>query len=168
MSGPAERRTNPAVPAPPALDQHPPSAHPRRRCRLSRLHGWSSVAGRDRGSVAAQVVIAIPLLVMLVLLIVQFALAAYAGHIAQGAAEQALDTARTLGGTDADGQTEAQAVLAQLATGPLTHPRVSVTRDATTVTVTITGTAENLIPGLTLRVHAEAAGPIEEFRADTP
>ncbi len=126
------------------------------------------MAGRDRGSVAAQVVIAIPLLVMLVLLIVQFALAAYAGHIAQGAAEQALDTARTLGGTDADGQTEAQAVLAQLATGPLTHPRVSVTRDATTVTVTITGTAENLIPGLTLRVHAEAAGPIEEFRADTP
>ncbi len=126
------------------------------------------MAARDRGSVAAQVVIAIPLLVMLVLLIVQFALAAYAEHIAQGAAGQALDTARTLGGTDTDGQTEAHAVLAQLATGPLTHPRVSVTRDATTVTVTITGTAENLVPGPTLHVHAEAAGPIEEFRADTP
>jgi Flp pilus assembly protein TadG len=127
-------------------------------------------AGQDgeRGSVAAQVVIAIPLLVLLVLLIVQFALAAYAEHIAQGAADQALDTSRTMGGTDADGQTQAQAVLAQLATGPLTHPIVSVTRDATTVTVTITGTAETLVPGFTLRVHAEASGPIETFAPDTP
>ena len=122
----------------------------------------------ERGSVAAQVVIAIPLLVLLVLLIVQFALAAYAEHIAQGAADQALDTSRTMGGTDADGQTQAQAVLAQLATGPLTHPIVSVTRDATTVTVTITGTAETLVPGFTLRVHAEASGPIETFAPDTP
>jgi len=113
-------------------------------------------------------VIAIPLLVMLVLLIVQFALAAYAEHIAQGAADQALDTSRTMGGTDADGQTQAQAVLAQLATGPLTHPRVSVTRDATTVTVTITGTTEQLVPGFTLGVHAEASGPIEAFTPDTP
>lgn len=112
--------------------------------------------------------IAIPLLVMLVLLIVQFALAAYAEHIAQGAADQALDTARTVGGTNTGGQAEAQAVLAQLATGPLNHPQVDVTRDATTVTVTITGTAENLVPGFTLHVHAEASGPIEAFTPDTP
>lgn len=127
-------------------------------------------AGQDgeRGSVAAQVVIAIPLLVMLVLLIVQFALAAYAEHIAQGAADQALDTARTLNATNADGQDQAQAVLTQLATGPLTHPVVNVTRDATTVTVTITGSAETLVPGLSLRVHAEASGPVETFTPDTP
>lgn len=122
----------------------------------------------ERGSVAAQVVIAIPLLVMLVLLIVQFALAAYAEHIAQGAADQALDIARVFNATDADGQAQAQAVLTQLATGPLAHPIVSVTRTASTVTVTITGTAESLVPGFTLRVHAEASGPIETFTPDTP
>lgn len=116
----------------------------------------------------AQVVIAIPLLVLLVLLIVQFALAAYAQHIAQGAAGQALDTARTAGGTDADGRTAAEAVLSQLATGPLTHPHTEVTRNATTVTVTITGIVENLIPGVTLTVHADASGPIETFTPDTP
>lgn len=151
-----------------------PSGH-RTPPRTQRRRRWPAplrrvYAGQDgeRGSVAAQVVIAIPLLVMLVLLIVQFALAAYAEHIAQGAADQALNTARTLNATNADGQAQAQAVLAQLATGPLTHPTVSVTRDATTVTVTITGTAENLVPGFTLRVHAEASGPIETFTPDTP
>ncbi len=112
---------------------------------------------------AAQVVIAMVVLVFVVLAIVQFALAAYANHIAQGAADQALDSARVLNGTDADGQSEAQAVLRQLATGPLTNPTVQVTRGATTVTVTITGTAEHVVPGLTLHVHAEASGPIETW-----
>lgn len=104
-------------------------------------------------------------LVFLVLGIVQVAIAAYANHIAQGAAEQALDTARTLGGTSANGQTEAQDVLAQLSTGPLVDPRVSVTRTTTTVTVTITGRAERVWLGPSLAVHATASGPIEQFSA---
>jgi len=115
--------------------------------------------------VAAQVVIAMLVLVFLVLAIVQVVLAAYANHIAQGAAEQALDTARTLGGTSAGGQAEADAVLAQLATGPLVDARVSVSRTATSVTVTITGHAERVWLGPALPVHASASGPIEQFSA---
>jgi Flp pilus assembly protein TadG len=120
---------------------------------------------RERGAVAAQVVIALVVLVFLVLGIVQVVLAAYANHIAQGAAEQALDAARTLGGTTANGRAEARDVLAQLATGPLVDPRVSVTRTATTVTVTITGRAERVWLGPALPVHASVSGPIEQFRA---
>lgn len=149
-------------------DHRPPPRTRRWRRYPASLRQPCAAADGERGSVAAQVVIAIPLLVMVVLLIVQFALAAYAEHIAQGAADQALDTARALNATDADGQAQAQAVLAQLATGPLTHPIVSVTRDASTVTVIITGVAENLVPGFTLRVHAEASGPIEAFIPETP
>ncbi len=149
-------------------DHRPPSRTQRWRPSPAPVRRLCIKDDGERGSVAAQVVIAIPLLVMLVLLIVQFALAAYAEHIAQGAAGQALDTARVVNATDADGQAQAQAVLAQLATGPLNHPQVNVTRDATTVTVTITGTAENLVPGFTLHVHAEASGPIETFIPDTP
>lgn len=148
-------------------DRHPPPCAKRRRRSPIPLRPCAATDS-ERGSVAAQVVIAIPLLVLMVLLIVQFALAAYAEHIAQGVADQALDTARTLHATDADGQAHAQAVLAQLATGPLIHPIVSVTRDATTVTVTITGTAESIVPGVTLPVHAEATGPIEAFTPDSP
>jgi hypothetical protein len=106
-------------------------------------------------------------LVVLVLGIVQVALAAYANHIAQGAAEQALDAARVLSGTTADGQTEADQVLTQLATGPLVDAHVSVTRTATTVTVTITGRAERVWLGPSLPVHATASGPIEQFSAAT-
>lgn len=120
---------------------------------------------RERGSVAAQVVIAMLVLVFLVLAIVQVALAAYANHIAQGAAEQALDAARTLNATSADGQDQAVAVLHQLASGPLVDPHVSVTRTATTVTVTVTGTAERVWLGPSLQVHATASGPIEQFTA---
>jgi Flp pilus assembly protein TadG len=120
---------------------------------------------RERGSVAAQVVIAMVLLVFVVIAIVQVALAAYANHIAQGAADQALDAARTLGASSADGQTEAQDVLAQLATGPLVNAHVSVTRTATTVTVTITGHAERVWLGPVLPVHASATGVIEQFSA---
>lgn len=103
------------------------------------------------------------LLMFLVVAIVQVTLAAYANHIAQGAAEQALDAARTLNATNADGQTEATAVLRQLASGPLIDPHVSVTRTATTVTVTITGHAERVWLGPTLPVHASATGPIEHW-----
>jgi len=126
--------------------------------------GTGHAAGdREQGSVAAQVVIAMLVLVFVVVAIVQVALAAYANHIAQGAADQALDAARTLGATSADGQSEAQQVLAQLATGPLINPHVTVTRTATTVTVTITGRAERVWLGPTLPVHASASGPIEQF-----
>jgi hypothetical protein len=120
---------------------------------------------RELGSVAAQVVIAMVVLVFLVLGIVQVAIAAYANHIAQGAAEQALDAARSLGGTNTDGHTEADQVLVQLATGPLVDPHVSVTRTATTVTITITGRAERVWLGPSLPVHASATGVIEQFSA---
>jgi hypothetical protein len=115
--------------------------------------------------VAAQVVIAMVVLVFLVLGIVQVAIAAYANHIAQGAAEQALDAARALRGTNTDGQAEASAVLSQLASGPLVDPHVTVTRTATTVTVIITGRAERVWLGPSLPVHASATGVIEQFSA---
>lgn len=102
-------------------------------------------------------------LVFVVLAIVQFALTAYASHMAQGAADQALDAARVLNGTSSDGQAEAAAVLRQLDTGPLQDAQVRVTRTATTVSVTITGTSERVWLGPALRVHAQASGPIEQW-----
>jgi Flp pilus assembly protein TadG len=130
--------------------------------------GLCALHDRERGAVAAQVLIAMVVLVLLVLGIVQVAIAAYANHIAQGAAEQALDAARVLGGSDADGRTEAGQVLAQLATGPLSDPHVTVTRTATSVTVTITGRAERVWIGPVLPVHASATGVIEQFTAAQP
>jgi hypothetical protein len=122
----------------------------------------------DRGAVAAQIVVAIPLLVMVPMLIVQVAIWAFAAHAAQAAASQALDTARDLDGSNISGQAEARQILDQLTSNTLHDPRVVVQRTATTVTVTITGSTETIVPGFHMTVRAHASGPVEAFTPDTP
>jgi Flp pilus assembly protein TadG len=127
-----------------------------RQCRAVRP-GWA-----QRGAGATEIVIVTPLLLLLVLLVIQFALAEQAEHVAQAAATQALATTRAQDGSTAAGHAQADAVLAQLG-GSLTSPSVTVARTATQATVTVSGTAETLIPGIRLRVHATVTGPVEEF-----
>ncbi|MEV6831247.1 TadE/TadG family type IV pilus assembly protein [Amycolatopsis sp. NPDC051102] len=117
----------------------------------------------ERGAGTAELVIATPLLLLLVLLIAQFALYMHAVHIAQAAASQALSAARISSGSSATGDTEGQRVLTQLGNGPLRETSVNVQRGAAQVSVTVTGTVTSLIPFTTLAVHAEAVGPVEEF-----
>jgi hypothetical protein len=132
--------------------------------RTRRLHHRRN----DRGAVVAQVVVAIPLLIMVPMLIVQVALWAYAAHAAQAAATQALDNARAVGGSNSSGQAEARQILDQLTSNTLHDPHVAVRRTASTVTVTITGTTETIVPGFHMTVSAHASGPVEAFTPDTP
>jgi len=128
--------------------------------RLLRLRG-------ERGSVSAELVVAMPLLLLLILLVAQFALWAHATHIAQAAAAQGLAAARVTGGTTTSGASAADQILTQLGKGPLHDPRVAVTRDPQQATVRVTGTATSVVPFLHLRVHGEATGPVEVFRPAT-
>jgi len=121
----------------------------------------------DRGAVSAELVIATPLLMLLLLAIVQFALWSHATHIAQAAASEALSAARVSGGSATAGNTEGQRILAQLGSGPLQGGAVNAQRGNTQASVTITGTATSVIPFMTLTVHAEAVGPIEKFTPPT-
>jgi Flp pilus assembly protein TadG len=105
----------------------------------------------------------VPLLLVLVLLIVQFAVWAHATHIAQATAAQAVAAARAEGGTAADGQTQAAALLDQLGRSVLNQPSVRVDRGPAEVTVTVTGSAEPVLPWPRLPVHARAHGPAERF-----
>lgn len=114
-----------------------------------------------------ELVVAMPLLMLLILLVAQFAVWAHATHIAQAAAAQGLAAARVDGGTASAGASETRLVLDQLGRGPLKEPRVAVTRDQQQATVSVTGTATSVVPFLHLRVHAEAAGPAEVFRLPT-
>src|SRR5829696_7992721 len=59
----------------------------------------------DRGSVSAELVIAMPLLMLLILLIAQFALWAHATHIAQASAAQGLAAARVSDSSTGTGAT---------------------------------------------------------------
>ncbi|MFD9735707.1 TadE/TadG family type IV pilus assembly protein [Umezawaea sp. NPDC059074] len=119
---------------------------------------------RDQtGSGTVELVLATPLLLLLVLLIAQFALYLHAMHIAQSAASQALSATRVHGGSSSAGTAEGQRVLAMLGNGPLRDGSVSVRRGGDQASVTVGGTATNILPFLSFPVSARADGPVEKF-----
>lgn len=121
----------------------------------------------EHGGGTVELVIATPLLLLLILLIAQFALYMHATHIAQTAAFDALSAARVSGGSAAAGTAEGHRVLAQVGSGPLQATSVAVHRGPNQVSVNVTGTVINVIPFATLTVHAEAVGPVEKFTSST-
>ena len=110
---------------------------------------------------AAELVIATPLLLLLVLGVVQFALWEHASGVAEAAAQQGLSVARLQGETSQAGTAETQSVLAQLGTGVLMGPQVTATRTAATTTVVVSGHAESVVGIFSLPVRATAVGPTE-------
>jgi hypothetical protein len=138
-------------------------ARPRRRSYAVTSGQVRRVLVGDRGAVSAELVIAIPLVLFMLLAIVQFALWSHATHIAQAAAAQGLAACRAQDGTAADGQASAQHLLDELGQGPLTAASIVANRTADSASIQITGTALAVIPLLHISVHAEAAGPAERF-----
>lgn len=117
----------------------------------------------ERGAATAELVVAVPLLLLLLMTIVQFALWQHANHVANAAAEEAVRVTRTQAGTTSAGQMEATNFLNQLADGLVLDPRVEVSRDAVTARAEISGTTEGVVPYLRLPVHAKSESPIERF-----
>jgi hypothetical protein len=115
----------------------------------------------DRGSVSAELVIAVPLVLFMLVAIVQFALWSHATHVAQAAAAQGLAACRAQDGTAAGGHFSAQQLLGELGRGSLTGASIAANRTAESASIQITGTASAVIPLLHMPVHAEAAGPVE-------
>lgn len=130
--------------------------------------GWRGVLSGDRGSVSAELVLATPLLLLLLLAIVQFATWSHATHIAQAAASQGLSVLRSQSGTPTGCAAAARALLDQLARGPLTGADVDCVRDAATGTVRVDGAASPVIPLVDLPVRGDATGPVERFVPDLP
>jgi Flp pilus assembly protein TadG len=106
-------------------------------------------------------VIATPLLLLLVMGVIQFALWQHAEHIASAVAQQGVSVGRLQGETAANGQKEAQSVLNQLGSTVLVDSNISATRTASTTTVTVTGHAESILGIFSLPVKAVAVGPSE-------
>ena len=115
------------------------------------------------GAVTAELVVATPLLLLLVLGVIQFALWAHAEHVVTAAAQEGARAARLQGGTASAGQTQAQTFLAQLGGHVVEGPSVVAQRDARTARVEVDGTAEAVIPFVHLPVRAVSAGPVEAF-----
>jgi len=117
----------------------------------------------EHGSASAELVIATPLLLLLIMGVVQFALWQHAEHVADAVAQQGLAVGRLQGQTAAAGQAEAQSVLDQLGAGVLVSPDITATRTAATTTVVVTGHAESIVGLFSLPVRAVASGPTEAY-----
>jgi Flp pilus assembly protein TadG len=123
---------------------------------------------REAGAVATETVVTVPLLLFLLLLIMQFALAEHAQHIAQTAAARALAATRAQGGTTAAGRATARGTLEALGHTVLQHPAVTVERGTGAVAVRISGTVEPVVPGLHLHVVGRTDGPAERWTTGAP
>src|ERR1700691_4338280 len=120
--------------APPPSDHTPP---PPRRRRRRRWWLWHAVARGESGAVSAELVIATPLLLLLIMGVIQFALWEHAEHIASAVAQQGVSVGRLQGETAGAGQAEAKSVLDQLGPSVLADSNITATRTATTTTVTV-------------------------------
>ncbi|MCG5215505.1 TadE/TadG family type IV pilus assembly protein [Streptosporangium soli] len=120
----------------------------------------------ERGSATAELVVAFPFVMVLILLVVQFGVWQHAVHVAEVAAAESLAAARVHGGSAGAGQAKASSLLSQLGRSVLRSPRVSVSRTAEAARVEITGVAQSVVPFLRLPVNSIASGPVERFRGD--
>ncbi|MCU4187355.1 pilus assembly protein [Acidiferrimicrobium sp. IK] len=122
----------------------------------------------ERGAVAAELVIATPLLLLLIMGVIQFALWQHAEHIASAVAQQGVAVGRLQGETATAGKNEARSVLNQLGSTVLVGSNITATRTAATTTVTVTGHAESIVGFFSLPVKAVATGPTEPAAAAIP
>ncbi|GLY98821.1 hypothetical protein Acsp02_60750 [Actinoplanes sp. NBRC 103695] len=129
---------------------------------------WRRVAARpDAGAASAELVIAMPLLLLMVMFVIQAGVWMHATHVAQAAATRAANAAAAYQASAAAGQDAGSQTLAAIGSGVLKNPSVSVTRTATEVRVEISGTAATVVPGIKWTVRAVVVRPVERFVPDT-
>lgn len=118
----------------------------------------------ERGAATAELVIATPALLFLLLVVVHVGLWFHASHVASAVAQEGARAARNEAGTAADGDAAAQQLLAELGDRLVLDAHVDITRDAEEVRVVVTGHGPTVVPGLRLPIRAVSEGPVEVFR----
>ena len=126
--------------------------------------GRSSSAG-ERGSVTLENIIIWPVVMVFMFGFFQFALWLHARDLAHGAATSAYYEARLYDGTIPDAQGVGRAVI-EASGGTIEGANVVVTKNVTTVTVTVTGNTSLIVPGWPgSGVSETVTGPVERFVA---
>lgn len=122
-------------------------------------------AGRprdERGAGAAEFVLVMPVVMLVLLTLVQWSVQLYNDRIVHAAAREGAVAAASWDGTEAAGRQTAQEYLADSG-DDLSNTNVKITMSATEVTVTVAGDVVALVPGLSKRVSATATVPRERF-----
>lgn len=117
---------------------------------------------RDRGSSTVEFVIGAALMVLLLLVIVQFAVYFHVRSVAHTAARHGLDQVRVLDGSTDAGIAMTHEFLIQSG-GGLSGRSVSATRTPERSTVTVRGNVVSVVPGVSLGVDVSVAAPTERI-----
>jgi Flp pilus assembly protein TadG len=121
----------------------------------------------DDGMSTVEAVFTVPVMVTMVLAIVQAALWWYAHQLAATAADEAARTARAYASTAAAGQLRGTNYLGTVDpdSSTLRTRQVTVTRNATKVTVRVTGEVVSIVPFLSPHVDVTVTAPVERYVA---
>lgn len=135
-----------------------------------RLKRWRTGLPDDRGVSAIELAILGPVLLIVILLIIQWALWFEARQVALNAAQAGAQYAREQqAGWAANAVSHAETFYKDVGTRIITNFQVSVNPPAgnpNRVYVTVTGTIPTLIPGFSaLTVHETSGGDVECFRS---
>jgi len=123
----------------------------------------AGAAGRnDRGSIAIELMMIMPALIVVFLVLLQYAAKAHAERIAVGAAEEGLAAASAYDGTAEQGKAVANDYIERLGDG-IENPAVSATRNGQTAEVTVTGEAIQLVPFLAVPIKVHVTGSVERL-----
>jgi len=131
-----------------------------------------SAGGRDRGSSAVELAILAPMLILMTMLIIQFALWFDARHAALAAAQEGDRIAREEAQIDpgtwqSDARTGAMNYFQSLDTSLLTHVTAQAfpqtVGGVNQVAVTVSGNLKTFIP-ITMTISVTVSGPVECFR----
>jgi Flp pilus assembly protein TadG len=122
---------------------------------------------RDQHGEVASTVLIVPVLLLCLLLVIQFALAMHARAVLTAAAQDGARAAQVNGGSAASGRVAASATLTRDANGLVHDSDVRIDDDGTTVTATVSADVTSIIPGWRWRVSGRASGPRETFEPTT-
>lgn len=122
----------------------------------------------DSGVSSVELVLYMPLLMFVIFLAVQFALVWFGNQAASAVAREAARSARVHDGDVDRGQEAGRRYWENIGDGVLEDPTITVTRVGDRIRVTVTGHAQELIPGLAPTVTQTVEGPIEQFEVDAP
>lgn len=119
----------------------------------------------DRGSTSLELVIVFPVVLLIIGVIIEGALYYHARNVALAAAQEGLRAERVESGTVSDGAARSrQFIDAAGGTEVITGVRITPFRGATRASITVTGHAPSIVPGLRLpQITQTAQGAVERF-----
>jgi hypothetical protein len=123
-----------------------------------------SVTNPDEAGIATvEAVLVFPVLLLVIMVVFQFALWYHASGLATAAAQDGARAARAEGATARDGQDRANGLLDHTGRSILQGRHVVVSRTSASTRVEVSGTCIALVPGLHLPVDAVVESGTERF-----